>query len=260
MTDSENPFDEGGEQSSSSNSVEQVRETTLAETSASESTKKLLAAERLYIRRPRDPDQILVAFDVAKKFEILNQNGEAMFYMVQEDSCCSRTFCCSNKWFTLDIYDLDEVHIGQLERGIGCLSCWCGCCPQSMSISFPPRKRIGTVEQQWSIVGAPGYRTVNHKRDLVFLMSGSNFCGVKKIKLFSGTDDRIGKMKNEWDGLPTDTFNSQNCFGVSLSGKGESLDLEHRYLLIGSAFLMAYNYFGANKRVTHEELIGLKKS
>jgi len=67
-------------------------------------------------------------------------------------------------------------------------------------------------------------------------------------------------MKNEWDGLPTDTFNSQNCFGVSLSGKGESLDLEHRYLLIGSAFLMAYNYFGANKRVTHEELIGLKKS
>lgn len=183
-----------------------------------------------------------------------------MFYMVQEDSCCSRTFCCSNKWFTLDIYDLDEVHIGQLERGIGCLSCWCGCCPQSMSISFPPRKRIGTVEQQWSIVGAPGYRTVNHKRDLVFLMSGSNFCGVKKIKLFSGTEDRIGKMKNEWDGLPTDTFNSQNCFGVSLSGKGESLDLEHRYLLIGSAFLMAYNYFGANKRVTHEELIGLKKS
>ena len=95
VSDSENPFDEGDQKSSSSNSAEQVRETTLAEPSKSESTKKLLAAERLYIRRPRDPDQILVAIDVAKKFEILNQNGEAMFYMVQEDSCCSRYFLTS---------------------------------------------------------------------------------------------------------------------------------------------------------------------
>ena len=42
------------------------------------------------MRRPKDPDQILVAHDVAKKFEILDQNGAPMFYAVQEDSCCSR--------------------------------------------------------------------------------------------------------------------------------------------------------------------------
>jgi len=254
MSDGENPFDE----------KQEVQEESVAETKFagdSESTKLLLNCNRIYMRRPKDPDQILIAHDVAKKFEILDQNGAPMFYAVQEDSCCSRTFCCSNKWFTLDIYDLEEIHIGQLERGTGCLSCWCGCCSQNMKINFPPRKHIGTVEQQWSIVGAPTYRTVNHKRDLVFLLSGSNFCGVEKVKLFSGTKERIGKMKGEWDGLPTDIFSSQKCFGVSLNDNNQTkLDLEHRYLLLGTAFLMAYNYFGANKKVTHEELIGLNKS
>lgn len=253
MSDPENnPFGEN-----ETADEQETKETTFSE---SQSIKKLLACERLYIRRPRDPDKIMIAYDVTKKFEVLDQNGDPMYYLVQEDSCCSRTFCCSNKWFEVDVYDLDEVHVGQLERGIGCLSCWCGCCPQSMTMSFPPTKRIGTIEQKWSFVGAPDYRTVNHKRDLVFVMSGSNFCGVDKVRLFSGTKEKIGKMKNQWDGLPTDAFSSQECFGVVLTESNKKLDLEHRYLLLGSAFLMAYNYFGADKKVTHEEVIALNKS
>ena len=51
-------------------------------------------------------------------------------------------------------------------------------------------------------------------------------------------------MKGEWDGLPTDVFASQRCFGVSLNEVNETkLDLEHRYLLLGTAFLMVSNYF-----------------
>lgn len=45
-------------------------------------------------------------------------------------------------------------------------------------------------------------------------------------------------MKDQWDGLPTDAFSSQTCFGVVLTDSNRKLDLEHRYLLIGSAFLM----------------------
>lgn len=46
-------------------------------------------------------------------------------------------------------------------------------------------------------------------------------------------------MKGEWDGLPTDIFSSQKCFGVSLNDNNQTkLDLEHRYLLLGTAFLM----------------------
>jgi len=45
-------------------------------------------------------------------------------------------------------------------------------------------------------------------------------------------------MKTQWDGLPTDAFASQECFGVALAETDKKLDLEQRYLLIGSAFLM----------------------
>ena len=41
-------------------------------------------------RRPRDPDQIMVAHDVTTKFEVVDQNGDAIYYLVQADSCCSR--------------------------------------------------------------------------------------------------------------------------------------------------------------------------
>ena len=82
-SDGENPFDE----------KQEVQEESVAETKFagdSESTKLLLDCNRIYMRRPKDPDQILIAHDVAKKFEILDQNGAPMFYAVQEDSCCSR--------------------------------------------------------------------------------------------------------------------------------------------------------------------------
>jgi hypothetical protein len=44
-------------------------------------------------------------------------------------------------------------------------------------------------------------------------------------------------MKDEWDGLPTDAFASQTCFGIALN-EDKKLDLEHKFLLLGSAFLM----------------------
>ena len=32
----------------------------------------------------------MIAFDVTTKFEVVDQNGEPIYYLVQEDSCCSR--------------------------------------------------------------------------------------------------------------------------------------------------------------------------
>jgi len=241
------------------NQTEQSKHEETSFSPQSQSISRLTAATRFYIRRPREPDQVLVSHDVTKKFEVLDQNGAPMYYLVQEDSCCSRTFCCMGKWFSLDIYDLDEVHVGHFEKSIGCLTCWCGFCPQNMDIYFPPTKKIGQISQTWNFFGSPEFRTVNDKRDLVFLFSGSGLCGVKKISIFSGTKEKIGKMKNQWDGLPQAQFGSQICFGVDFE-KSKKLDLEHLYLLLGSSFLMAYNYFGANKKVKHEELIGLKSS
>ena len=70
------------------------------------------------------------------------------------------TFCCSNKWFTIDVYDTDEKHVGHFERPIGCLSCWCGCCSQTMRVNFPPTKFMGEVLQKWSLFGSPSYQWV----------------------------------------------------------------------------------------------------
>ena len=69
-----------------------------------------------------------------------------------------RTFCCSNRWFTLDVYDTDEMHVGHLERPTGCVSCFCGCCSQSLKVNFPPKKFIGEVNQKWSFFGSPKYQ------------------------------------------------------------------------------------------------------
>ena len=90
---------------------DQVAETTLSTVEQSQSVKRLLDTERMYLRykyltrrihshfrailkflfrRPRDPDQIMVMHDVTTKFEVVDQNGDAIYYLVQADSCCSR--------------------------------------------------------------------------------------------------------------------------------------------------------------------------
>jgi len=79
----ETPFDDNDDPQE----TQEIKETTFTESS---SMKKLLECERIYIRRPKDPDQIMVSYDVTKKFEVLDQNGDPLYYMVQEDSCCSR--------------------------------------------------------------------------------------------------------------------------------------------------------------------------
>lgn len=252
----DNPF-ESDKNSHKSDENGQVAETTLSTVEQSQSVKRLLDTERMYLRRPRDPDQIMVAHDVTTKFEVVDQNGDAIYYLVQADSCCSRTFCCSNKWFTIDVYDTDEKHVGHFERPIGCLSCWCGCCSQTMRINFPPTKFMGEVIQKWSLFGSPNYQVQNYERDLFFVLSGRNMCGVEKIRLFNGSAAKIGKLKSEWDGLPDNKFASQQCFGLVFP---KDLDLEHKNLLIGAAFLMGHNYFGLDRKVTHEELIPMKSA
>merc|ERR1712227_39951 len=86
-----------------------VQETTLSTVPQTESIRRLMETERMYLRRPKEPDQILVSHDVTTKFEVVDQNGDPIYYLVQADSCCSRTFCCSNRWFTLDVYDTENA-------------------------------------------------------------------------------------------------------------------------------------------------------
>lgn len=247
---------------SSGNGEEQkVAETTLSEVEQTLSVKRLLETDRIYIRRPREPDRMLVSHDVTTKFEIVDQNGDPIYYLVQSDACCSRTFCCSNRWFTMDVFDLDENPVGHFERPVGCASCWFGCCSQQMKVNFPPRVSIGEINQQWNIFGQPRYQTQNAGEDLIFNLEGANCCGVQKIKIFNGMQERIGKMKSQWDGLPENKFSSQNCFGIVIdTKKTKKLDLHHRQLLLASAFLMGHNYFNLHKKVTHEELIPLNNS
>ena len=46
---------------------------------------------------------------------------------------------------------------------------------------------------------------------------------------------KIGKLKTQWDGLPDNKFSSQTCYGLVFP---KDLDIEHKNLLIGAAFLM----------------------
>jgi len=234
-----------------------VKETTLSTVPKTESIRRLMETERMYLRRPKEPDQILVSHDVTTKFEVVDQNGDPIYYLVQADSCCSRTFCCSNRWFTLDVYDTDEMHVGHLERPTGCVTCFCGCCSQSLKVNFPPKKFIGEVNQKWSFFGSPKYQTQNAGRDLIFVLEGRNCCGVEKIRLYNGMQEKIGKLKSQWDGLPENKFTSQTCYGLVFP---KNLDLEHKHLLVATAFLMGHNYFDLHKKVTHEELIPMKQS
>ena len=98
-------------------------------------------------------------------------------------------------------------------------------------------------------------RTQNAGRDLIFVLEGRNCCGVEKIRLYNGMvsqlyrlppskslivnssfqQEKIGKLKSQWDGLPENKFTSQTCYGLVFP---KNLDLEHKHLLVATAFLM----------------------
>lgn len=71
-----------------------------------------------------------IGWESGNKYTIKNNQGQKMFYAVEESDCCSRQCCGSLRGFNLRILDNAKNEVIRIEREFACDSCWFPCCLQ----------------------------------------------------------------------------------------------------------------------------------
>lgn len=190
----------------------------------------------------------LFCFETESSYKIstLEQRENVFMYAKEESQCLTRYFCGSNRNLTIDITVGDQPGgpvLAQYERPLKCPTSCC-CAPQEM------RTVVG---------GAPsGHTTLpcvlckcGAEAD-VYDSSGMQMykvkgpcisCGRPVFQIHQGTTTDgpiVGAIQKEWGGLAKECCTDADTFSIVFPA---SADAQARANLIGTTFLLDYNFF-----------------
>ncbi|KAG6458825.1 hypothetical protein O3G_MSEX011072 [Manduca sexta] len=121
------------------------------------------------------------------------------------------------------------------------------CQLQRLEVFAPPGQRIGTIEQQWTVV-KPLYLVRNEEGEVVFWIKGpyvtiSCFKDVK-FSICRSDGSPVGGTCKRWQGLTHALFLSPvtDRFGVAFE---RDLSVQEKALLLAATLLMDYMYYDA---------------
>lgn len=67
-------------------------------------------------------------FDTQNRFTIYDQNGQVVFYALEDSDCCARQCCGPSRSFDMKILDIYQNEVIHIYRPLACQSCCCFCC------------------------------------------------------------------------------------------------------------------------------------
>ncbi|ELK35947.1 Phospholipid scramblase 1 [Myotis davidii] len=76
--------------------------------------------------------EVLTGFETNNKYEIKNSLGQRIYFVTEDNNCCTRNTCGAHRPFTMRILDLMGQEVITLERPLRCTSCCCPCCLQEV--------------------------------------------------------------------------------------------------------------------------------
>ncbi|CAF3090733.1 unnamed protein product [Rotaria sp. Silwood2] len=97
----------------------------------------------------------LTGYQPTSEFSIFNRNGELLFNVKEDSTCCQRCWCTNSREFTLHIRDTADNEVIRMSRALKCccVCCWCGdceSCKQEIIVESPPGTIIGSANHEGS--------------------------------------------------------------------------------------------------------------
>uniref|UniRef100_A0A1I7UVB7 Phospholipid scramblase n=1 Tax=Caenorhabditis tropicalis TaxID=1561998 RepID=A0A1I7UVB7_9PELO len=176
------------------------------------------------------------------RYILENAKGEQMYYGHEKRTCCEE-FSCSPKINKIHIFDCfkREALTISWPSGTRCGGCF-GCCPSSeprctVSTQFGD---LGTVKQT-SACCQFNFDVIDDSGNTVFQIDGPSAChllkcGKREFKIRQGTTV-IGKVAMTKIGNP---ITCHKPFAVTFP---KEMNVKHKGLLLGAAFLISYLQF-----------------
>lgn len=211
----------------------------------------LKTVDQLLVQQKVELIEAITGFETNNKFNVKNTLGQKVFWAAENNDCCTRNCCGPLRRFKMIVFDAYQNEVMHLRRPAACDSCMFPCCLQTIEVSAPPGRYIGSVDQKWSMF-YPHFSIKDANGDTVLRIQGPfctySICGADvdfRILTLDGTE--IGKISKQWSGLARELFTDADFFGISFP---IDLDVYIKAILLGACFLIDAMFF--EKAANHE--------
>uniref|UniRef100_T1JZ57 Phospholipid scramblase n=1 Tax=Tetranychus urticae TaxID=32264 RepID=T1JZ57_TETUR len=124
----------------------------------------LTKIDKFFVNKKHDP------LESENKYLIKNDLAQKVYTAVEKyDKCCM--ICCNTtRPFDIKVFDFQEREVLNFNRPLGCQSCWCPCCLQSVKVTASGTL-CGFIKQSWRPF-SPKFRICDATGKTVLLIKG----------------------------------------------------------------------------------------
>ena len=151
--------------------------------------------------------EVLFECETNNRYDILNPEGNKVFYAKEDTDCCTRNCCGNYRPFDMKLTDVrTNQEVIHLYRPLACSDCCFPCWLQSIRVESPPGNLIGTVQQKWSIFH-PKYEVLDETGKALYFIQGPccvcHCLWTVNFEIFHAHDgsNSVGRISKNWSGL-----------------------------------------------------------
>ncbi|XP_055294923.1 phospholipid scramblase 2-like [Sitodiplosis mosellana] len=204
----------------------------------------LATVDQLLVQQKVELVEAITGFETNNKFNVKNTLGQKVYWAAENNDCCTRNCCGPLRRFKMQVFDAYQNEVMHLRRPAACDSCFFPCCLQSIEVSAPPGRYIGSVQQKWSVCH-PYFSIKDLHGDTILRIEGPlctwSICGNDvEFKILNMNGVEIGKISKQWSGLARELFTDADFFGISFP---IDLDVNIKAIMLGACFLIDAMFF-----------------
>ena len=203
----------------------------------------LAMVDQLILKQEVEIMEVATGIEEANKYTVLDTDGNVMFTVEEETSCCNRSCCGVCRSFDVLIMDtLGKPIIHMMSPN----TCNC-CCLRRIEVQSPPGTIIGYAKQQFTwfypkIIIQKGQGEAFFAANGPFCALGKCVAGDADFVLTRGKE-KIGKVSKKWGGATQEIFTDVDTFGITFR---KDLDTTTKALLLATAILIDFAFFEDN--------------
>ncbi|XP_066582284.1 phospholipid scramblase 2-like isoform X2 [Prorops nasuta] len=201
----------------------------------------LMSLDSLIVNQKLEFLEAITGWETKNKYNVANANGETVFFVKEQSSCLSRTFCGSQRECEFHVMDASMRQVLTITRPFRCTRCCYPCCLQEMEV-YSQGNLLGSVIQEWTL-WRPLFSIKNAFGDTVLKIEGPLFrCCVDVSYQILSTDGRrqVGQIRKKWSGIAREFLTDTDFFAVHFP---LDLDVSIKAVLLGACLLIDFMYF-----------------
>ena len=208
--------------------------------------------DQLLVRQKVEMCEALTGFEQKNKYQICDRDGQEVYFLREETSCCTRNCCGPQRPFDFFLSDSNRDEVLHLHRDCVCSPCgWpnvfcclcCGSCSEQVMTVNSFGAELGTLSLERTFF-VPTINVMDGGGNQVFTIV-SDFCQCScgediEYRIMSMQGEEVGNITKQYNGFCKEVFTDADNFVINFP---VGIDMNGKALLLGAALMIDFLFF-----------------